>query len=391
MPKRLLFLPPLLLPALLAGCSKTPPPPAPNTPSYVRLASLLPLHPGWNEVRQLDTLLAHAASLPVNPSVPQNDLLDVPLSSRPSPFQGTIEAALPVRPDIGGAPLPDTNSVTQPAEARLMKLGAAFDAQNEGILDRERETINRKVKAEVAARRADLMAQPNLPGKSEPDPNAERRFQLQIQEIALETQVGPLGLFPPARGEAEKKLKAVRDELKRLAPKPADASNAQNALSERIDKEVAAFAREKLTATERTVAERRKMLAAKTQEILAGYRKQLQMSVEMPIPLAETTTLPASASTTLRLPSLASPTQVRGQIVSTSASAPAASALPTASSRAALLAQRARLVSYLTDDVRRRVDRLAAENHWTIQYAPSPGRTDVTPQAADKLNAEFKP
>jgi hypothetical protein len=55
----------------------------------------------------------------------------------------------------------------------------------------------------------------------------------------------------------------------------------------------------------------------------------------------------------------------------------------------ALLRERARLVAYLLDDVKRRVERAAMVKNWAISYVPSSRTVDVTGQAAEFLRAEL--
>jgi hypothetical protein len=54
-----------------------------------------------------------------------------------------------------------------------------------------------------------------------------------------------------------------------------------------------------------------------------------------------------------------------------------------------LLATRQRLVRFVTDDLRRRVDRIAAQRNWKVTYTAAPAPNDYTDRAAELLKQDF--
>jgi hypothetical protein len=61
----------------------------------------------------------------------------------------------------------------------------------------------------------------------------------------------------------------------------------------------------------------------------------------------------------------------------------------TANNLTQLLAARQRLVQFVTDDLRRRVDRIAAQRNWKVTYTVAPAPNDYTDRAAELLKQDF--
>src|SRR5579871_5903259 len=123
----------LVLCLALAGCRQPASRAIASRQVSVRLAVLVPLHPAWAEVKQLDLLLSHASHLPLPSSQAAISLPEMPL-----PPALTVPAApvgLPLARDV----------VTKPAVSRIGSLGEVFDDQNERILSRERATLLKKL------------------------------------------------------------------------------------------------------------------------------------------------------------------------------------------------------------------------------------------------------
>jgi hypothetical protein len=69
---------------------------------------------------------------------------------------------------------------------------------------------------------------------------------------------------------------------------------------------------------------------------------------------------------------------------------PQAGNSPVSKRLAGLRAQRERLASIITEDIRRRIEGMATLYHWTL-VGEGAGATDLTPQAAELLRQQFAP
>ncbi len=364
---------------LLSGCNRPGPAPPPNTRVFVRMSSLVSLHPSWADVHEIDILLAHAAGLASShqgavqagnllPEVP----LPPPLTADPVPFSS--------RP-------PSLEGVTRAAAIRLSKLREAMDARAERIIQRERRELTEKAAADIAAKKADLTAaaitSPLYLGLSTADRQELRR--LQFQEIAFESQVAVL--FPPARGAALVNLQKVREQIRSIEAK---APKTEEQLQARIDKQLSDFRQARAAETERELNQRRFTLQAETRQRLDPYEKRLQERMKLPGPLA----LTGSSTAAVSAPQIISPKSLAAAAPGMATGQPATGAAVNS-----LRAQRARLVAYITDDIRRRVEALARRRHWTLSTNASEasdasdaraGYTDITSQAASALKNEIK-
>ncbi len=97
--------------AALTGCRASSPP-APYSRGYVRLNALIPLHPGWEDVRQIDALLRHAQTVPTHAAAPQPGAGEVRLPP-------ALPASNLIPADLSGAEQRRISAVRAPAEKRV--------------------------------------------------------------------------------------------------------------------------------------------------------------------------------------------------------------------------------------------------------------------------------
>lgn len=353
---------------LLAGCRRPAPAHPQRTQVFVRLPALLSLHPAWAAVRELDVLIAHTAGL---------DKAGQSVATAGVPLP---EVSLPPPLIAGSAPLtsrpPTIEGVTRAAAARLNRLRDSMDAHAERIVERERKEKMEKVAADVTAKRADLQAAAvNAPVESALSPEDLRELhKLQFREIALESQVA--ALLPPARGDADVKLKDVRKQIAAIeskAPKPGEE------LQAKIDKQVENYGKLRFAEMERNLSRRKAALQAESARRLDPYHKRLEERAVLPPP----PTIPGSSAMSAMARRIASPSHV------TSSAKSAAAPLPTGEAIARLRDQRQRLVRTITDELRTRLQAVGSARRWTLSLGPRPGYIDVTDQAAAALRSEL--
>lgn len=366
-----------------AGCHRPAPKAAPRRAVTARLAALLPLHPAWQEVRQIDTLLAHAGNLSTQLSSPSGAPATVAATLTPVPLPAPLTVPMGVQPI--SPPSPDT--ITQPAQGRIAAEHAALRAGADAIVSRTRQALERDAESDVAARRAELMAkQVGQPPQTEPtDP---RLLALQFQAIALQSQVDVL--FQPRRAEARRELDAVQKQIAALqaqlqatVPKPED----------RLTQEVATYRAQRQEQVDTQLAARRAALNKEIAQVVAGY----EAAARQPIPAPPSITaglppIPPRAARSAAAVAVETPAQLAAALppVGTGGIPPAA----IAQSSRQLTDERARLVDYITRDVERRVETIATLNHWNISFVPSAGQSaaaDVTDDLAAALKQQFRP
>jgi hypothetical protein len=357
--------------SVLFGCRPTAPAPPKSTPVYVRLPALLSLHPAWADLRDLDALIAHTAGLGNSPARQDAANAGVPLP----------EAPMPPPLDVGTTTLtsrpPSLAGVTRDAANRLDRLTASLTARAERIVERERKERMEKVAADVATKRADLQAAAvNTPVEALLSPSDRKDLRrLQFLEIAFESQVAVL--FPPARGESEAKLKTVRAQIAAIeakAPKPGEE------LQARVDKQVADYQKQRVAEMEKELGARRTALASETVQRLEPYRKQIHDRIALP---PTPSIVGATGAIASLEPRIATPAEVAGK---TTATAP----LSAGAALAGLRDQRDRLLRSITDELRTRLQAVAADHHWTLSYEPRAGYIDATDGAASALRSQFK-
>jgi hypothetical protein len=352
------------------GCRNQKPAPPQLTRVSVQLPALYALHPAWSDVAELDVLISHAQTLSSagqSTVAPGNPL---PRSPLPTPLS-VSGAPLPMQP-------PSTEGVTRAAETRLKRLRDKLSAHVDRIIERERRDQLVKLAAESAAKKADLTTAANVApidaGLTKEERQALRK--LQYQEIAFESQVAVL--FPPARGVAETNLKRVRGEILAIESK---VPRTENQIQANIDKQLADFRQGRIGEIETKLGQRRVVLEQESAKRVGPYEKRVHEHVELPRELSLST---ASAAVSVSPEAIVSPEALAAGTRGT-----LAAPLPTSEALSGMQAQRARLVSYIADDLRRRLAELARLRRWSVSESARPGYVDITSQAASALKAEL--
>lgn len=360
--------PVIIIPAIMAGlvlggCRQVSPPPPTFTRGSVNVNALLTIHPAWNEVVELDKLIAHVASLSGS-SPPAS--ISLPDAVFPAPLTAAIAAPTTKPPPPAGS--------RSAAADRIARLRESLNEHSDRVVERERLTLEKRLEAEVAVERSRLRALPPKPHVVR-NPEDEKKLQkLELEALALETQVK--ALFDPAQSEAQVQLNSVLAKIEKLKVPPARQQEVQET---EIENQVEKFRAAKRADMQKTLAATTTQVLATSQQAVSAYRTGVRARLAeakspKPVTLQKTPQMPN--------PSLSSPKDA--------AAAAFAQGAPVSSGEAErmteLRAQRARLVKVITDDINRRVEGMAAEHHWTL--VPS-GGTDLTPNAADLLRKQI--
>jgi hypothetical protein len=351
---------------VLCGCKRPPKPLVAPTPVYVNLGAVLIAHPAWADVQQIDTLITYARSTARSSAPPPMALQGVGLP----PALQTQEPPVPVL-------RPSQDELRRPALGRVARLRELYEAQNARVLARERKEALKKLEADVAAYKAELVSNPNpvdLTVQRQVDAELRR---LQFLEIAYESQVRVL--FEPYVVTARQLLADVR---RRIKAEQARLKVSPDTFEERVAAAADAFRTKRVAEYQMQLSSRSAELAVETSRTLDEYVKRIETrldAVEAILPLAIPARIPLDGG------GMPGPAQVAAATQTLPSTPPPAVTDPTK----ALISQRARLIAWITDDVKRRVERIAGQKNWQVSWSPAASRVDVAAQAAELLRAEF--
>lgn len=362
----------LLCLAVTGGCRTQEPRIPPYSYISVRLNALLPLHPAWEEVRHLDALAEQ--TLPSS----------APSSSAPVVLaEPVLPETLPVSTSVPLSPVPTAAVLTSAANRRLESLRDMLRVRNARAIERERRVREKEMEAVVAREESALIAR-----DQQEIARLRRHFDrdtrnLELKIIAAETQIYAYSRLPNAN---ELRLAAQRT----LAQLQSQKDERRKALEETIKKTVAsreqrlgAFRQQKQMELAKALEGRAEELRTESERTVADYQQQIRANQQS---LAD-----------LQMPSVPQTSAVRAFPLASPARVAAAYRMPPAPSggeeraRSSLLQQRARLIAYITQDLRRRLERLAAENRWRISFAQTPGVPDRTEDIRPLLSREWRP
>jgi hypothetical protein len=350
--------------ALLAGCRRGAPP-----PTFVRgsisVPSLLSVHPAWSDVRDLDQLIAHVSALPAGPAPVS---VALPEAAFPAPLKAGIDSPASRPPPPAGS--------RSAATERIARLRDSLNEHSERIIDRERTAMEKRLAAEAAVERSRIKAEPPPPIEARSPADERELRNLEFEAIALESQIRVL--FDPAQTEAQKKLNAVAARIKALQAPPKVREEVQDAA---IEKQVEAFRTRRRAEMQKELGQREAQVESTAREAVTSYRSGLRVRLTEAAPPPP---IESPAAAPMPAPSLPSPAKA----AAAGGPAAAGAAVRVADKVASLREQRSRLVQVITDDIRKRVEGLAARYHWTLSPAGS-GITDLTPRAADLIRNQF--
>jgi hypothetical protein len=349
----------------------------------VRLDALLPLHPAWSDVQQLDALLAEAqkAKVPapsIQPSIPLPEAVLPPPLSVNNRLSGNLTEAR-------------IQQTAQNARQRVERLRSTLDTLHERALEKRQELLRKEASADIAQKRADILAtveervtKAEEQARVETAPLRKEIRDRKFREIALQSQVAALNDNP--RDEAQRRLIQVQKEIKELEARlNSRLAGIREGIEKEADRQIEDYRQQRLEQEAAELAQFRAELNRRASEAIAHYEAEVERTLSSLEPLSMPSVPRTPVLRTQRLPS---PAQVAEK------PRPVDTARITKEIDArteALRAQRKRLVDFIADDTRRRVETFAAGKQWQIAYAPAPGRADRTEEAAQWLRAEWTP
>jgi hypothetical protein len=352
-----------------AGCRRNNSPGIVQSNVAIRLSSLISLHPAWNDIKEIDALIAQAKNLPSNKG------------SAPAPIalaSVSMPPPLPASLDPRPAGVPSIETARQTGQKRVKDLQASMEEHNQDLVEREQQVLEKRMTTAVAAERARLAALPPEIVET-PEQKTERAAlrKLQFEQIALESEVKIL--TEPALTPVLLRLAGIKEQVRlaeaRLRPPVQQVDVA-------LEKAVASFRQQKEAESAATLKTRADDLHTRSSEVINAYRSRLSSRLADVKPVT-----PAAVPAARPVPDLQIPSPAQAASVMPVTGSPAAAV--TANNLNQLLAARQRLVQFVTDDLRRRVDRIAAQRNWKVTYTAVPAPNDYTDRAAELLKQDF--
>ncbi|MGC8666760.1 MAG: hypothetical protein ACP5VE_01410 [Chthonomonadales bacterium] len=336
---------------------------------FVRLQSLLPLHPAWSDVARLNSLMAQISG-PLEFYEPK----------RRSAPQQVLPAALPP-PAIKEAVLASRerariNRVVRQAMTRLNNLRNTLDVREARLFNARRRAIEAQAQGDIAeylaAAAAEAKAQNDAIRRNSHGPIRD----LWLKQFALETQVNGLPAGA-AREKAEKDLQTTEQERARMEARLAERLM-QAEQTAKANQEAWVQNRERRTASELAAAQRD--LHARTEAEIRSSQQLAELILKGLEPLEPPALPPSSADGAIGIP------EALLQPIAPAPPAPfqqGAGAVRRA--RSQLQAERARQLHVIIWDLQRRVKAIALQHGWQVSFRPVPGGRDVTQEVARLL------
>ena len=357
-----------------AGCRRAPEDSIRYSSGYVQLDNLVQRHPGWQDVKQLDAMIAHVSNLP---GPPRGGRVPLPQAALPKTLQRQ-----PLLPAAIAAEKKRIEAVQFPARTRVERLRASSDVRIDRAVDAREKELRSITDAELRQAEADINEESRRERIGIDSQWYVTIRDLWLKEFALESQVATYRPYPASP--------AYKISAERLAEIRAQRQKAEQQLA--LELEGAG------TRLQQKLASARSEIEARFTGQIADYRNELERRAaqEMGQRLAAMQAVLTSLEP-LERPKVPRAVETAGMTIPSpeqiaSSSPPAASpAIETAAQIAALKAQRERLAAYLQKDVKRRLDRLATQHRWRLAYGPRPGLDNITDTAAGLLVEEWTP
>src|SRR5688500_14684616 len=173
-----------------SGCQRTPEDSVRYSTGYVKLDDLVHRHPGWQDVRQLDAMIAHANNLPAR-NLPGAGAQNLPEAPLPPALQRQ-----PLLPAAISVEKRRIEAVKFPARQRIERLqGSALTRTERAVNAREKE-LRTTTDAELRQREADLKEESRRDRVAVESKWYVPVRDLWLKEYALETQVATYRPYP---------------------------------------------------------------------------------------------------------------------------------------------------------------------------------------------------
>lgn len=336
---------------------------------YVNINQLMPFHPSWTNIIQMDRILASPPSFR-NPS----GMKTLRLKKRFKPSQ-------PLKDEINASinNNPNKSDVLQPAFNRIESMRNRINTQNNRILEQWRKTENQKALGEIAMEMNKLNSLQNQDTALVLQDYQSKIRVYQLRAIGYEsyirTYTGPLQ--DNARIQLADANQKIAELVKEMNAKIAEIE-AKYAHTLRIYKD------QVYKNMDASVKQREEKLRMETDNRLNRYKQDIQdnlntlsgngqsernetsvpeMKAYFPLPKLPAFHMPSSQQ---------SVNAVRNEMD-------------------AIKAQRRRLLQTIRSDIMGRISQIALKRNWTLSYHWKPGETDETKLFQQLLAQEFQP
>lgn len=337
-----------------------------QTRAFVRLDTLLPLHPTWAQVTSLQRVTQRARSA-------RTQIAGLRLALSPLPPAFPAPKALP-----GNLAQERRQRIAEDARRRIAGLTQELRRRNEERIRREERAARRQLEARLAAAKAALEAA--LPARLEAIRReaAQKIEPLRYREVVFLSETREFTNQPLL--DAQTQLNAVRAEIARLnSERDTRLAEARADVERQLDANQAQWT----TELEQNLARRRAELEALAARQIAHEEASLEAASE-PIPNLGTALPPP--------PGLAEQPQPPAVPPADAAFAQARTQVGAAvtQQQAALEAQKQRLLASIRKDTEQAVIQVAQQRGWTLVSEGTAGASDMTATAAEALRAQWQ-
>jgi len=358
----------------VTGCASAPAP----TPrvGYVRLESLVALHPGYRSIADLN-LWAQDLRRAARQSAPA---LPAPAPHGFAPMRGG-ELAQPQAQEAPGR-------VERVIDRQLARVAQEMEARTRELLARRARDAAREAEAQDAERSLQLAREFDGERRQVLLEHRRQVFNLQLNAANLRRLLEDAESSPAERARAQERLQAAQEELRQALEHQ---SQQLAALERRYEERLAALRQAAAEQAAHQVADLRQSLERERERELAAERERLRA----PLAAAE-----QRLTLELELPGAQAATAEPGAMGRDFATASAALRMASSRSSAELVgeagniaAARRELLDLIRQDTRAAAEALARAHNWRIEWAAprgprEPGR-DITARAEKWLRAHW--
>jgi hypothetical protein len=332
---------------------------------YVNVSELLALHPSWRQAQVLDQLIAEMRQTDRTVSIPCTTEAKM---HAPTPLAEVSPQE--IQP-------PAMAGVLAPAFKRIEGLRAMLESQNQKAVDEERKADEQQLLADIAQKKSELA---NLQAQEEAQQNQsylEKIRKQQILTIALQTQVR--AYQGPLHADAQSRITQANNIIDQLQKE----LQSKNLLIEaKYAKSLADFQTQRQLALKNQLEELNDRLSAIATQKINKYKSEISVNLNSISSNSDSQAEPVIKPFKEQL-SISTPVKHPERYAHTTSFASEAAEIHK------LQDQRARLLDYITNDIKRRLEYLSPESGWELTFQPRPGVPDVTAQFENILKNDL--
>lgn len=362
---RRLALASLWVACVLVGCSPGPLVLLPKR--YVRMESLLPLHPAWAQVVSLDRIARQIRSAPP-PAFPFTPLPPAPQTFAPPPAEPPGLAAQ------------RQERIRADALRYERQLERALTDSDRLLFNRQERTERKQVQQQLAQERAKRLAGLQTEALHQTRDIARQITRLQFRIVALKSQLNVYTDQPLQDAQIQ-----YRQALAQVAALRQQRRDVLAGVAPEVERQVSALQPQLEAASQQRLQQFQAAQAASRAQKIARERQNLETAVT---PLPATLTTPPPLPSDTRETPLALPTSADAAQSLQAGAAQVQGALARQATQWAL--ERGRLLNTIRSDTAQAVQQIARRQGWQLVAPQTRGASDATAAVIPALAAQWR-